>query len=114
MRPIQRLNLTVIIFFLWLGCAAALAQAQNHPVNKGDALSDQRGRIARIENSFEPIAMGSGQQPIQLDLQQVMQISNVPGLSVAVIENYKIAWAKGYGVTETGGSTPVTTHTLFP
>jgi CubicO group peptidase (beta-lactamase class C family) len=34
-------------------------------------------------------------------------------LSVAVIDGYKIAWAKAYGTTELGGTTPVTTKTLF-
>ena len=42
-----------------------------------------------------------------------MQLYKVPGVSVAVIDNFKIAWAKGYGVTEAGGNTPVTAHTLF-
>jgi CubicO group peptidase (beta-lactamase class C family) len=42
-----------------------------------------------------------------------MQLYNGPGLSVAVIDNFKIAWAKGYGVTEAGSHNPVTIHTLF-
>lgn len=42
-----------------------------------------------------------------------MEIYKCPGLSVAVIDNFKIAWAKGYGVTQSGGNTPVTVHTIF-
>jgi len=42
-----------------------------------------------------------------------MKLYKVPGLSIAVIENYKIAWAKEYGVIETGSSTPVSPKTLF-
>jgi CubicO group peptidase (beta-lactamase class C family) len=42
-----------------------------------------------------------------------MQLYKVPGISVAVVDNFKIAWAKGYGVAEAGSSTPVTAHTLF-
>jgi CubicO group peptidase (beta-lactamase class C family) len=37
----------------------------------------------------------------------------VPGVSIAVINNGAIEWAKGYGVTETGTSTAVTPRTLF-
>ncbi len=48
-----------------------------------------------------------------ITLKQMMETFNLPGLSVAVIENYQIAWAKGFGVTEYGGSKPVTTKTLF-
>jgi len=42
-----------------------------------------------------------------------MKVYNVSGLSVTVIEDYKIAWAKSYGVTEPGGATPVRAKTLF-
>ena len=42
-----------------------------------------------------------------------MQFYKVPGVSVAVIHNYTLEWAKGYGVLEAGGSTPVNTETLF-
>jgi CubicO group peptidase (beta-lactamase class C family) len=42
-----------------------------------------------------------------------MQKRRVPGLSLAIIQDGKIVKAKGYGVTEKGGETPVTTSTLF-
>lgn len=32
---------------------------------------------------------------------------------MAVIDNYKIVWAKGFGVTEPGGHAPVAIRTLF-
>ncbi len=37
----------------------------------------------------------------------------VPGASVAVIDNYGIAWAKGYGAAESGTNRAVTVDTLF-
>jgi CubicO group peptidase (beta-lactamase class C family)/predicted transcriptional regulator YdeE len=46
-------------------------------------------------------------------LPDLMKAYNVPGLSIAVIENYKIVDVKAYGVIAPGSSTPVTTHTLF-
>src|SRR5262249_50276365 len=42
-----------------------------------------------------------------------MRLTKDPGLSVAVIDGYKIVWAKTYGTTELGGTAPVTTKTLF-
>ena len=42
-----------------------------------------------------------------------MGIYNVPVVSVAVIDNGKIEWAKGYGVRETETNLPVTVDTLF-
>lgn len=53
------------------------------------------------------------QAPLEVTLKQLMDTYKVPGLSAAVIDNYQIAWAKGFGVTEPGGNTPVTTKTLF-
>jgi len=53
------------------------------------------------------------QPPIELTLKQFMEKYNIPGLSVAVIDNYKIAWTGAFGVTVPGGTEPVTTSTLF-
>ncbi|MEM7129447.1 MAG: serine hydrolase domain-containing protein [Chloroflexota bacterium] len=38
---------------------------------------------------------------------------NVPGMSIAVINNGVIEWAKGYGLTDAAHRKPVTTETLF-
>jgi CubicO group peptidase (beta-lactamase class C family) len=42
-----------------------------------------------------------------------MAALKTPGVSIAVINDGRIEWARGYGVAETGGSTPVTPQTLF-
>ena len=70
-------------------------------------------RIKRVENGFHPILLDKNELPFELTIQKLMQMYRVPGLSVAAIDNFKIAWAKGYGVTEAGTMTPVTTNTLF-
>ena len=48
-----------------------------------------------------------------VDIAALMKANGIPGVSVAVIHHYRIAWAKGYGVTEKGGSIAVTPRTLF-
>ena len=48
-----------------------------------------------------------------MDLTQLMRQQQIPGISVAVIEDYKIVCSKGYGVTQKDGSDPVTPSTLF-
>ncbi len=48
-----------------------------------------------------------------VDIAALMKANGIPGMSVAVIHGYKIAWVKGYGVTEKGGSIAVTPRTLF-
>jgi CubicO group peptidase (beta-lactamase class C family) len=42
-----------------------------------------------------------------------MAFYKVPGVSVAVFENGKLAWAKGYGVRDAEGTAPVDAETLF-
>ncbi len=42
-----------------------------------------------------------------------MQRYNVPGVSIAVIKNYNVDWAKGYGIMEVGTNKPVSTKSLF-
>lgn len=59
------------------------------------------------------VPLGQNEAPLEMTIQQLMDAFKVPGLSIAVIDNYKIAWARGFGVTEPGGHTPVTAKTLF-
>jgi CubicO group peptidase (beta-lactamase class C family) len=48
-----------------------------------------------------------------LTVERLMDSYKVPGLSVAIIDDFKVAATKVYGVTEAGGATPVTARTLF-
>src|SRR5262245_66612454 len=48
-----------------------------------------------------------------IDVGRMMEEHGVPGMSVAVVLNFRLAWAKGYGTTELGGNRPVTRRTLF-
>jgi CubicO group peptidase (beta-lactamase class C family) len=42
-----------------------------------------------------------------------MKYYRVPGVSIAVIKDYKIDWAKGYGLADTLKKIPVTNETMF-
>jgi CubicO group peptidase (beta-lactamase class C family) len=54
-----------------------------------------------------------GQPPKKASLAERMKTYRVPGLSLAVINGYEIEWEEGYGVQESGGTSPVTPETLF-
>jgi len=75
--------------------------------------SEAAEKIQRIENGLPAISAGIDAPRVQLTLQKLMELFKIPGVSVAVIDNFKISWAKGYGVTEAGTSNPVTPRTLF-
>jgi len=93
---------------------AAVARSQAVPEPQSHQPSaDQAIHIRHIENDTAEIAFSNSEPPQRLSLEQLMRLYKVPGLSVAVVDDFKIVWAKGYGVTEAGTQTPVTTHTLF-
>ena len=83
------------------------AQAQQPKYTK-----DIEEKIKQVENNL------SGWLHIQdsvneWNLQQRMAFYNLRGLSIAVVHNYKIEWARGYGLADTATKKPVTTQTLF-
>lgn len=68
-------------------------------------------RIQRIEHG---LLRKYGDPPWKrMEIEERMKYYNVPGVSIAVINNNQIEWAKGYGVLETGGSDPVAPDSLF-
>ena len=70
-------------------------------------------RIERVLGGLRPPIAIKGQPPVRWKLAERMADSHVPGLSIAVIDDGKIAWARGLGVREAGTNEPVTTSTLF-
>ena len=70
-------------------------------------------RLRSIEQTAVELPAEPGQTLTPLSLADLMKAFNVAGLSIAVIENYKIVDVKAYGVIAPGSTTPVTTKTLF-
>lgn len=53
-------------------------------------------------------------EPIQAEvLTELMEQYQVPGVSIAVINNGNIEWAQGYGMADVELQRPVTTETRF-
>lgn len=71
--------------------------------------SDVAAMIARIEAPQVPDRKGYD----GLTLQEVMQRFRLPAVSVAVIKDFKIHWAKAYGVADVDTGQPADTATLF-
>ncbi len=68
-------------------------------------------KISQVENNMlKPIRI-EGDAPYSI--QQDMQDNHIHGVSIAVIHNYKIEWAKGYGYADDSLKIPVTAQTLF-
>lgn len=69
-------------------------------------------RIKAVENNLAPLIVFGDTLP-QLNLLQQMEKHGVTGLSIAVIKDYKLDWARGYGWADREEARPVTTNTRF-
>lgn len=67
-------------------------------------------QIKQVENSLGGRVLINGKGE---NLLQRMAYYNIKGLSIAVVHNYKVVWAKGYGWADKDKKRPVTTETLF-
>ncbi|HLK60880.1 MAG TPA: serine hydrolase [Chthonomonadaceae bacterium] len=70
-------------------------------------------RIARVIAGLQPGTYLRGMAAPTYPLAERLAYYETPGISIAVIEDYEIAWTRGYGVKEAGKSDAVTTETLF-
>ncbi len=78
------------------------------------AATDSRAqkRMHAVETRLGPSVPADGKPVQPTTLQMRMAALHVPGISIAVVHNGRIDWAKGYGVAWSGGPA-VTTSTLF-
>ncbi len=88
---------------LLLQCLSAATAQQPH----SKAVNEQ---IARVETNLSGGMVIDGKT---YTLSERMKHYNVAGLSVAVIDNYQIVWAKGYGYADKKEERKVTANTLF-
>jgi CubicO group peptidase (beta-lactamase class C family) len=73
--------------------------------------SPAQTRIQRIEEGLLPAVLIKGNPGWAI--QERMKHYRVPGLSIAVINDFKVEWAKAYGVKDVETNEPVTTETRF-
>ncbi len=73
--------------------------------------SDIEDRIKKVENSLMPWVQT--EDTIKWNLSERMDFYGIKGLSIAIVNDYKIEWSKGYGWADTAEKRPVTPLTLF-
>ena len=69
-------------------------------------------KINAVENSLAPSIIFGDTIP-KLNIENRMKETSIQGLSIAVIRDYKIEWAKGYGWADIEEKRKVTTETRF-
>lgn len=100
-------SLKIFITLLLVGFYGSLYAQENPKYSK-----ETEDKIKQVENKL------AGWVQIQdsvneWTLQQRMAFYKIRGLSIAVVHNYKIEWARGYGMADTATQKPVKVQTLF-
>lgn len=112
----QTRTLIALTFLLGLGAApiSSPAAVAETPSQKETAQRQKETaqRIEAVESCLPPPVIVKGEAKSCTSLATRMAQLHVPGVSIAVIHNGVIEWAKGYGVKQVGGA-PVTADTLF-
>ena len=79
---------------------------------RGDE-ADAVGSPAQMQAIVEGVQTPNRQGLDVLTLEEVMERFGVPGISVAVIHDFDVHWAKGYGVADVETGAAVDVETLF-
>jgi CubicO group peptidase (beta-lactamase class C family) len=69
--------------------------------------------ISRVQNGLLPAYVTQDKIGVGQTIEDRMRFYKCPGLSIALINNGKIEWAKGFGLTESGTKNLVNEKTLF-
>ena len=95
-------------------CELALAApvAASVDLTSAEAAQNHNAKIEQVENSLMELRDGKLTK-VNASLPSRMLQYKVPGFSIAVIDDYKLAWTRSYGVLEQGTPEKVTGNTLF-
>lgn len=74
---------------LFLGCSAAL-------------LAETNPKIAQVENGLRDSVAIQGQPQARTNILQKMKEDQIQAVSIAIVQNGKLEWAKAYGPAEVG------------
>ncbi|AJW62888.1 Putative penicillin-binding protein PbpX [Elizabethkingia miricola] len=72
-----------------------------------------KNRIEKVENSLSPSVISGSNKVPDFNIIERMKQLNVKGVSIAVINNYKIEWVKAYGYADEEENRKANVNTLF-
>lgn len=110
-------SVLVMVAAIGVFCGASTVRGGTPPQSHAGAVAREQARaqqdtadfIARIEARQRPATGELG----GLTIHELMRRFEVPGVSVAVVRDFKIHWAKGYGVADRTTGRPVDPGTMF-
>jgi len=102
--------MTRLVRILLAAIVATPAAAQSRTAVNGNSPA---ALAQRLEHSIKRLVRVNGQADSTWNLADRLRYWHVPGVSVAIVDDFRIVYAKGFGVTEFGASAIVDTTTLF-
>ncbi len=94
----------LLIITIFLGSCTTNDQTKKYP-------ADVEEKIKQVENNLAGwVQTGNNDR---WNLTERMKKYGINGVSIAVVHNYKIEWARGYGFADISEKRPVTEATLF-
>ena len=119
----MKLPITLLALLAFVGCAdlarvpVAEAQEAKRPAvaasSSAAASPSVEERIRRVEAGLLAAVTIKGAPPSAMALAERMKFYRIPGVSVAVVNDGRVEWARGFGVKDAGTNEPVTAETLF-
>jgi len=107
MMRTARLDRLVLLPSLFVvACASSKARVTTAPEE------DAAPRVARIEQGLLPAIQVEG-EVVRYSLAQRMRELEIPAISIAVFADYRLQWARAYGVADVDTGAPARVDTLF-
>jgi len=111
-HPAQRRSLPIFLLFILLITSAiyAVSPTISAAQTAGNADTNDVSQLTRlIEGPQTPNRQGLD----GFTLEELMKLFHTPGISIAVIQDFKVQWAKGYGLADVKAGRAVDEHTMF-
>lgn len=97
-------KLSILFFVISMNCLAVNAQVVNYSPSVEERIKQvENGLCGWVQTGFDD----------HWNILDRMKKYRINGVSIAVIHDYKIEWAKGYGLADVSENRPVTEKTLF-
>lgn len=85
----------------------------NIEIIKSTNAADVKSKISLVENSLRVITKLSNDSAKKYNIADRMKLHKIPSVSIAVINNGKIEWAKAYGYANIAEKKPADTKTIY-
>ncbi|MXW65610.1 MAG: beta-lactamase family protein [Gemmatimonadales bacterium] len=106
------MNKARTVLIAWTSAAFACAPPPTPDSSVPEGVADGSPQ-ALVESSLMPAFTVRGEPVVRSSLADRMAELGVPGVSIAVLVDGEIAWARGYGLADVESARPVTPNTLF-